>query len=258
MKSFAFIARLSCAALAAMFLNSQPAAAQIPGSTQGAGAPGMNASMVRLFGSNTNFVARVEARVADKKQQETTSMTMGFKMLAGKIRVEINMADVKSREMPPEFAATMKQMGMDQMVTILLPEQKSIISIYPGLQSYAESPMPKDDVEAAAKQYNLEKTRVGKETIDGHPCEKDNVTLSDAAGDKEHVTVWYATDLKDFPVQMQIPAGDSTLTMKFRDVKLGRPETAEFEAPAGLARYTNVNDLMSAAATKKMNPALPK
>jgi hypothetical protein len=256
MKSFAIISRLSAVCLVALLCNSHPAFAQIPGGN--GGSAGMNAAMVRLFGSNTNFIARAEARVVDKNQQETTSMLMGFEMLAGKIRVDINMADVKSKEMSPEFAATMKQMGMDQMSTILLPDQKVIISIYPGLKSYAESPMPKEDVDAAAMQYKLEKTHAGKETIDGHACDKENVTLTDSKGTKEHVTVWYAADLKDFPVQMQIPTDDSTLIMKFKDIKLGRPETSHFQAPAGLAKYDNVNALMSDAVTKKMNLGAPK
>jgi Domain of unknown function (DUF4412) len=256
MKSFAYITRLSAVVLAAFLLNSQPICGQIPGADKNTA--GMNASMVKLFGSNTNFVSKAEARVVDKNQRETTKMSMGFDMLAGKIRLDIDIANVKSREMPPELITNMKQMGMDQTITILLPDQKSIISIYPGLKSYAESPMPKEDVEAAAKQYKLEKTHVAKETIDGHPCDKENVTLTDSAGAKEHVTVWYAADLKDFPIQMQIPNEDSTLTMKFTDVKLGRPELSQFQAPAGMTKYDNVNALMSDAVTKKMNLGTPK
>lgn len=256
MKSFVFITRCSIVCVAALLLNSRPAIGQIPGGA--GGAAGMNASMVRLFGSNTNFIAKAEARVVDKKQQETTSMLMGFEMLAGKIRVDVNMADVKSREMPPEFVATMTKMGMGEMTTILLPDQKVIISIYPGLKSYAESPMPKDDIEASTKQYKIEKTRLGKETIDGHACEKDSVTLTDTAGTKDHITVWYAADLKDFPIQMQIPTDDSTLTMKFKDVKLGRPETSRFQAPPGLAKFDSVNALMYDAVNKKSNPGARK
>src|SRR5579884_512999 len=81
------------------------------------GAPGLNAAMPKLFGKNTNFIAKVEAHVFDKNHQETTTMPMGFMMLGDRIRVDINMTQVKSREMSPEFASQMKQMGMDQMTT---------------------------------------------------------------------------------------------------------------------------------------------
>jgi hypothetical protein len=252
MKLFNFLNRFSVGAGLIGLLAAAPVAfAQAP-AAGGSGAPGMNAAMIRFFGSNTNFISKAEVRVVDKNQKETTAMTMGFQMLAGKMRVDINMAEVKSKEMSPEFAATMKQMGMDQMSTIMLPEQKQIITIYPGLKSYAIVPMPKDEADAAAMTYKMEKSRAGKETIDGHACEKNNVTLTDSKGGKQHAIVWNATDLKDFPVQMQIPDEDSTLTMKFKDVKLGRPETSQFEAPAGLTKYDDISTLMSDAVAKKM------
>ena len=215
----------------------------------------MNASMSKWFGSNTNFISKVEARVLDKNQQEVTSMLMGFEMLGGRVRVDINMAQVKSREMSPDFAATMKQMGMDQMITVLLPDKKLILSIYPGLKSYAESAMPKEEVESAEKDYKVQKTRLGKETIDGHACDKNDVTLTDDKGAKQRAIVWNATDLKDFPVQMQLTEDDNTVIMKFKDIKLGSPDNSHFDAPAGMAKFDSVNALMSDAITKKMNAA---
>ena len=253
MKTFIFIKRFTVAfaCLAALLLGCSAALAQIPGGDKNAA--GMNAAMVRLFGSNTNFISKAEVRVLDKNQQETTSMPMGFEMLGGKVRVDINMSQVKSKEMSPDFVANMKQMGMDQMTTILLPDKKVVLSIYPGLKAYAATPMAKDEIDAATQTYKIEKTRLGKETIDGRACEKNNVTLTDGKGEKQHAIIWNAADLKDFPVQMQIAADDSTLIMKFKDIKLGRPDASHFDAPAGLTKYDSVNALISEAITKKMN-----
>ncbi len=251
MKLFTLFTRLCPAiSLAAALCAPRAALAQLPAADKTAA--GMNAAMIRFFGSNTNFISKAEVRVLDKNQQETTSMTMGFQMLAGKMRVDVNMAQLKSKELSPEVIATMKGMGMDQMSTILLPDTKQIITIYPGLKAYAATPMPKEESDAASMTYKLEKTRLGKETIDGHACEKNNVVLTDTKGNKQTAIVWNATDLKDFPVQMQIPDEDSTLIMKFKDVKLGRPELSQFEAPAGLAKYDDISTLMADAVTKKM------
>jgi len=257
MKLFAYITRLFVVCLAAFLLNSNSAVGQIP--SGGKGLTGLNlAVFIKLFGSNTNFIARVESRVLDKNQHETTSMPMNFEMLAGSIRLDINMADVKSTEMSPEFAASMKQMGMDQMSIILLTEQKATMSIYPGLKSYAESPMSKEEIEAFAMQYKIEKSRISKETLDGHACDKDNVTITDSKGGKDHLIAWYVGDQKDYLFQIQIPVDDSTMIMKFKDVKLGRPETSRFQPPPGMAKYDNVNALISDAVTKKMNLGAPK
>ena len=172
MKSFTFIQSPSAAraGLAVLILSGGAALAQMPGGDKSAG--GMNPSMTRFFGSNTNFVARAEVHVLDKLQRETTGMTMGFEMLGSKIRVDINMAEVKSKEMSPEFAATMKQIGMDQMTTIELPEKKSIITIYPGLKSYTESPMPKDEVEGAFRTYKTDKSASRRKPSTAMPVKK--------------------------------------------------------------------------------------
>jgi hypothetical protein len=219
----------------------------------GKGAPGLNSAMPKLFGSNTNFIAKVDARVYDKNHQETTSMPMGFEMLGDRIRVEINMTQVKSREMSPDFANQMKQMGMDQMTTILLPDKKVVLTIYPGLKSYAETPMDKDEVESSKKGLKVTKTHLGKETIDGHACEKEEVTLTDDKGTQQHATIWEAADMNKFPIQMQLTQDDASVVMKYKDVRLGRPADNHFQAPTGMAKFDNVNALMSDAITKRMN-----
>jgi hypothetical protein len=210
-----------------------------------------------LFGANTNFIARLDIRVLDKNQKETGSIHLGFERLGDKVRYDVNMSQVKSREMSPQFATTMREMGLDQLVAIRLPEKKMIVSIYPGLKAYAETPMDKDELMAATNHFKIDKNHLGRETIDGHACDKNEITVTEASGHKDRAIVWNATDLKDFPIQMQIPSDESTLIFKFKDVKFGRPELSHFDAPAGLTRYADVNALMSDAITKKMSSATP-
>jgi hypothetical protein len=59
-------------------------------------------------------------------------------------------------------------------------------------------------------------------------------------------------------VQIQINENESILILKFKDVKLGRPELSLFEAPAGYAKYDSINALMSEAITKKMGSNIAK
>lgn len=230
--------------------------AQAPGGDKGP--PGMDASLSKWFANNTNFIAKVDVRVLDKKQQETTSMPMNFEMLGSRVRVEMNWTQVKTKDLSPDFPATMKKMGLDEMTTVLLPDKKLILSIFPGVKSYSESAMPKTEIESAAKDYKVEKSKVGKETIDGHTCDKNNVTLTDDKGAKQSAVVWNATDMKDFPIQIQLTEDESTVIMKFKDVKIGRPDKAHFEAPSGLTKFDSVNALMSDAITKQMNAGAAK
>jgi hypothetical protein len=242
--------------VAAFALLTGAASAQIPSADKST--TGMNSAMIKFFGENTNFICKADARLLDKKNQETTDMPMGFQMLGDKMRMDINMAKVKSKDMSPQFAAMMHSMGMDEMITILLPQKQTVLSIYPGLKSYAESPMTKDEIDATAYTYTVDKKRLGKETIDGHPCEKNDIILTDSRGAKQHAILWNASDMNNFPVQMQIPAPDSTLVMRFTDVKLGRPDESHFQAPEGMTKFESIVSLISDAAAKRTGEQVPK
>ena len=98
----------------------------------------------------------------------------------------------------------MKQMGMDKTVNIIRPDKKVTYTVFPGMSAYAETPMSDKQVADAMDNSKIEKTSLGKETVGGHPCEKNKVTITSDNGEKHVVLVWNALDLKSFPVQMQI------------------------------------------------------
>ena len=70
------------------------------------------------------------------------------------------------------------------------PDQKIVLSIYPHAKAYTEKPMSKDEIAASEKTYTLEKTKLGKETFENHPCEKCTVVLTDDKSVKHAATVW--------------------------------------------------------------------
>jgi hypothetical protein len=103
------------------------------------------------------------------------------------------------------------------------------------------------------KKFRLEKTRVGKETVGGRPCDKTKVVLRSETGEKHEALVWYANDMNDFPVRIQMEQPDALVVMDFRDVKFARPESTQFEAPAGFVRYDNAETLMQNAMLKALS-----
>ena len=65
----------------------------------------------------------------------------------------------------------------------------------------------------------METTELGKDTVDGHPCVKNKVIVTDNEGSKHESTVWNATDLKNFPVKIETDrTGRQTMTMLFKNV----------------------------------------
>jgi hypothetical protein len=210
----------------------------------------LTAVMVKLFGTNTAFTAHAEFHVFDKNQKETDILPMTLVFLDGRMRIDIDMNQVKSTDMPQGMLQVLRNLGMDQAVVISRPDKKIIDSIYPRAKSYAEIPMSKDEIAASEKTFKVEKKSEGKELIDGHSCDKNKVSLVSDKGEKGEATVWSNPDLKDFPVQMELTYPDSTVVVKFKEVKLSKPDTKQFEPPTGLTKYDTAEALRDALVSK--------
>jgi hypothetical protein len=223
----------------------------VPGGSSAA----MNAVLTKLFGGNNTFAAKSDVRVMDKDRKETMSVTMNVVSLDGKIRSEVDMTQVKSAELPPELTANLKQMGMDRVVSVMRPDKKTIYLIYPSLQAYVNMPFAKEEAEAFEKDVKMEKTQLGKETIDGHACTKYKVLVIDDKGEKQEMTVWNATDMKDFPVQIEVQEKDNTILMRYREVQFIKPDAKQFDPPTSYKQYADNQQLMQKAMEKVLGGA---
>jgi hypothetical protein len=215
------------------------------------GGPHLGGAMSKLFGDNQAFSAGLEMQVADKSGSPII-LPGKISFDAGKSRFEINLADMKGGQMPPNAAAQMKSMGMDQMVTIARPDKKAAYLIYPGMQSYVEMPLPKADSAPTNSDYRVEITEIGKDTVDGHPCVKNKYVVTDNEGVKHESTVWNATDLKKFPVKIQTAEQGDDVTMLFKSVSLTKPAASLFDPPTDFTKYDNIRQLMQQEMMKRM------
>lgn len=217
------------------------------------GAPaGINAALTKLFGDITAFSARADVQVLGKDQKEKVSTPMDFALLDGKVRVEIDMTKMRNKDLPAGAAEGMKQMGMDRVVSITQPAEKSTYIIFPGLQSFVNMPLPKEELETYEKNPKLERTAQGKETVDGHACVKNKVVVTDDNGKKHEATVWNATDLKDFPVRIITTEKDDTVILNYKDIKLAKPDAKQFAKPTDFKEYADFQAMMQAVMMKVM------
>ncbi|HXT39999.1 MAG TPA: hypothetical protein VN887_08250 [Candidatus Angelobacter sp.] len=216
------------------------------------GPPGWNAALTRLFGDVKAFSARTDVRQLDKAGKEMAALTMDFALLEGDIRVEFDLAHVKGGQISPAAVAQMKQLGMDRTVAILQPTTRVMRVIYPRLEAYVDMPLP-EDAAATDKNFKIEKVKLGNEKIDGHSCVKHRVIMTDGRGGKAEALVWNATDLKDFPIQMQMNENESTVVMRYKQIQLARPEARQFQPPTGYKKHADVQQLMMAAAQRQMS-----
>ena len=231
--------------------------AQLPNLDGGGGAPGSDfAVLSKLFGKAGAFSAKSEVRVLDKNQKETISVMMDFAMLDKKIRMEIDAAKVKNKALPVGTIDGLQQMGLDKFVTLIRPDRKTLQVIYPKAGCYLTLPMKPEELEAAEKA--LVKTEVlGRETLDGHPCVKNKITITPAKGEPQTFTVWNATDLKDFPIQTLTRQDADTVITRYTNVQLLRPDAKQFEPPAGFEEFKGLAAFQAGMMKKSLGGGAP-
>ena len=215
--------------------------AQLPA---GDGSPSFSTAMLKLFGNLTAFTARADVQVLDQSQAERLRTPMTFADLDGRLRVEIDMTQMRGRDLPPAALAGLKQLGMDRVISLTRPDKKAMHIIYPNAQSYVSLPLSKEETDAANQNLKVEKTALGKETLDGHPCVKNQVVVKNGTNVVLSATTWNAGDLKGFPVQITTKEKDTTSIMRFQQVQLVRPDAKQFEPPAGFKQYTDPQTLV--------------
>jgi hypothetical protein len=137
---------------------------------------------------------------------------------------------------------------MAEVVIISRPDTGYSVVVYPGLKSYA--PEPSGAKPTRPDQFNLSSKALGKESVNGQECVKNQVTITGPDGKKVEATVWNATQLKSFPVRIRSNENGVPFTLNFNDVKFEKPAAALFEAPASFTRYDDFPSLMRGAAKR--------
>jgi hypothetical protein len=224
--------------------------AQTPGSS-----PGLDAVMLKLYGENKAFTASTQISISDTNGHQILSMPVTTIQLNGTVRSETDMEKIVSANFPPGAIDQLKGMGMTKVISIVRPDSKDILLIYPGLSSYVVTAMPKEQSDAFKKEIKLDQTELGKETVEGHPCVKTQITATDSTGTIQNATVWKASDMKGFPVKIivKMQTGEE-FTIAYNNVKLEKPEAALFNPPTGYTKYTTQQELIQKAASVAAKP----
>jgi hypothetical protein len=109
--------------------------------------------------------------------------------------------------------------------------------------------MPIREKNVPVSEYKAEVTKLGEEAVNGHDCVKNKVVVTGPDGTTHESTVWNATDLKQFPVKVQINSQKANnMVMLFTDVKFEKPDQALFDPPTDFTKYDNMMNLMMSRA----------
>jgi hypothetical protein len=238
--------------LAILVLGIAPAYSQFGPMSRGSQFGG---GMEKLFGDNHDFSATLEVQ---NKDASGGTLTIPGKLAfdQGNSRFEMNMSEMKGGKIPPSALAQMKSMGLDHVVSISLSDKKSVYVIYPNVQSYVQITSDTSAVTTNADDAVVT-TRLSEETVAGHPCVKNKAVVTDKQGEQHEFTVWNATDLKNFPIQIQMSVQGNTITMSYSDLNFSKPDASLFSPPTGYTRYDNMQIMMRQVMIKKMGGGLP-
>lgn len=215
----------------------------------GAGSPGVSATLIRLFGTNRAFTAQVEVQVLGKDNKEQVGMPMTFALLDTRIRLEVDLARMRNREQANALAQV-KPLGMDSLVSVIRPDLRATCVMFPKLRAFVKLPLPDEEAEAFTKSARIERTPLAREKLDGHPCVKNRVVLTDGKGKQHEATVWNASDLRDFPVCVATRESEGTVVMRFRQIQFVPPSPTLFEPPAGYQACADMGALMAGPGAK--------
>ena len=228
--------------LLAILLNSLTASAQMPDG-------GVSSAMIKLFGTNA-FTAQADMRVMNSNHVTWLQMPSALASSDTKLRLDVDVKLIKSASIPQAMIGMAVQAGKDRVTSVIRPDKKMKYIIYPGTKTYETLALSASDADIATQK--LEKKALGKETIDGHACVKNQSTVKSARGAVLlQATTWNAADLKDFPIQVELKEGGNSTIMHFMNVKLAMPDPRIFDIPAGYKEEGGSAPKPTAPAAKK-------
>jgi hypothetical protein len=218
----------------------------------GGGSSGTPNGMDQLFSATPVYTATMQTAISGPNG--SMSITSKIFYDHGDSRNELDMTNVQGANLPPNAIPQAKALGVDYIVTIAPATHTNIYTMYPLLHSYFS--VPADAPGTAAKDGITQTTPVGNETVAGHPCVKNKVTVN--AGGQPHVfTVWNATDLKNFPVQIYVSEEGTTATFTYQNISFTGVPASFFRPPSNYKSYDNIESLMQAAVMTRMGSIPP-
>ena len=210
--------------------------------------PGTDPLLLSIFKEVKGFSS--PATITIKRGNDTMNGDVDFAYSDGKVRIGLDMTKFKGEAMAAETINILKQIGMDNVVSIAGTSSNANYIIYPSLKSYVE--VSYKEGAADEKKMKFEKTDLGEESVAKQKCKKNKIVATDTTGNKQEAIVWNATGMKNFPLQIKMKDNENEVTLLFKNPKIETPSADLFKVPEGYKKYGSVEELMKSAVEKAM------
>ena len=88
---------------------------------------------------------------------------------------------------------------------------------------------------AQASDTTVERSSAGTDTVDGHACKVENMTVTPhsgpRAGQPTKMKVWEAQDLHGFPIKVEMQTTRGPMTIEYKDVSFAEADASLFTHP---------------------------
>jgi hypothetical protein len=160
-----------------------------------------------------------------------------------KMKMEMDMTKMMEAQGAKEAA----QSPMSRMTMLNRGDKKVSYTLYPSAQKY----LVHTEAEAQDEKPKVEKTKVGSETIDGHPCDKYKVVVTYKSEKPQEGFIWNARDLGGMTIRSEVENKDFKITTDLKNIVLKSSPASVFEIPAGYTEAKSFMELMTAPGQQK-------
>lgn len=170
-----------------------------------------------------------------------------FSVLGGRIRTELDLRNVPKKIEQSAGLSAMRLIGIGRIVSVTLPELRSVHVIFPSAESYVSRKLDIEDIPSAMK---IEKRLVGREHLSGKPYDKYECNLTFISGERVPVEIWQVPGTVDKAVFLRIHQKGSSVTVRFRVIRPGKVPEELFDTPKDFSKHADLGYLMQAASAR--------
>ena len=190
-----------------------------------------------------DFYAVVHSVSLNKSDNKSWVMDAPLWITGQKMKMEMDM----TKMMEGSGAKDASQSPVSKMTMLNRGDKKTGYTLYPNVQKYM--------VHTAAEQQDekpkVEKTKVGSETIDGHPCDKFKVVITYKSEKPQEGFIWNAKDLGGMTIKSEVENKDYKMTTELKKIVLKSSPASVFEIPQGYTESKDFMEIMMSAQQKE-------
>ncbi len=209
-------------------------------------APFLAAALSQFISDTRTFTANANLTVTDTNGAPV-QMPFGVAMDNGKMRFDLNLAQVKSETLNESSVTAIKGLNLDRLMFVYFPGQPTRL-VFPGMRAFVEMPLDNSlsqvQDKATDQASRIQKQFLGAEAAAGVAARKYRLSIP---GQQQNAFVWEAPALNDLPVQLAVNSGGQNYQFSFRNVRQGPVDPRTFGIPANFRKYNSMTELMTQA-----------